>query len=69
VYTSVSGPRGATTSPVLHNLEIIATASKALGAAGFVDLYSLQVTDGVERAGREFARVVLACLDGRGAAT
>jgi hypothetical protein len=62
----VSGPialGGNRTGPVLSNFEIVGTASTALGAAGFFDLYSLQEKKGVEKAGREFARIVRAYLD------
>jgi hypothetical protein len=64
----VSGPialPGHANGPLLSNFEIIATASTALGAAGAVDFYSLQEKTGIEKAGREFARIVLAYLDER----
>ena len=50
--------------PLLANLDIVDSASKALGAVGFVDLCD---RGGAMRAQAALAQLALACLDGGGA--
>jgi hypothetical protein len=52
-------------STLLESLDI---SCRALGAAGFVDLYTLKRRYGIDQADREFAKLIFSCLDGGGEA-
>lgn len=46
----------------MTNFEALEISCKALGAAGFVDLYALRERVGIDRADRELRRIVLSHL-------